>query len=177
MAFSIQDFIKLGMMRDVHKLVEEPEDGLILNLGPGEKEIPGTIPLEYPEWNADTMPIPFSDNSVDGIHAYHFFEHIKYPIEFTKEVQRVLKPGGFINIVVPYYNSNLYNRELDHKHSFTEMTFPALFRQKRRYSKNVEGFIWKLYINFNLIIGVEEPNMALYVQLVKTTNHSDECPF
>ena len=163
---TIQDFIKIGMIRDVNQLVSS-DWGLELNLGAGEKPIDGTIPLDLPEWNADFDAIPYSDKSVQGIWALHFLEHVIYPIAVLKECQRVLVPGGVMNIVVPYYTSNLHHSDLDHKHTFSENTFKQLFRQKEYYAKGQEDFEWDFKINFSLIIGVEEKNLALYTQLVR----------
>lgn len=167
MSFSIQEFIKLGVCRDINQLVEEGPAGIELNLGAGKKMIPGAHPIDLPEWNADTMPIPAAPDTVSGIWMIHMLEHVQHPIGLLKDCQRVLERGGFVNIVVPYYNSNMNAQELDHKSSFSEETFPALFRQKEYYGKNLEGFEWEFEINFNLIIGVHERNMCLYVQLIK----------
>lgn len=165
MEFDIQDFIWLGVCRKVKRLVRP--HGIQLNLGAGNKPISNTIPLDLPDWDADTDLIPYDDRSINGIWMIHMLEHVQQPIELLKECQRVLYRGGFVNIVVPYYNSNLNAQELDHKHSFSEETFPALFRQKEHYQKNLEGFDWRFDINLNLIIGVHERNMCLYTQLVK----------
>ena len=47
--------------------------------------------------------IPFSDNSVDVVYHSHLFEHLDRHIgkEFLNEINRVLKPGGKLRIVVP----------------------------------------------------------------------------
>lgn len=169
MSFSIQDFIKLGVCRDVNILYETTNlhNPICLNLGGGKKEIKDTINLDLPDWDADKFAIPYMTDTISTIWMIHFLEHILNPIQMMKECQRVLKHGGVVNIVVPYYNSNLNAQELDHKHSFSEETFPSLFRQKKYYDKGLENFEWAFGINLNLIIGVQERNMCLYVQLIK----------
>lgn len=166
MSFTIQDFIKIGICRDVNEL-KNPHSCVAINLGGGRKKIGNSNNIDLPDWDADEDDIPYKNNEVDIIWMIHSLEHFKYPIEVLKECQRVLRDRGVVNIVVPYYNSNLNAQELDHKHSFSEETFPALFRQKKYYDKGIEDFEWEFVINFNLIIGVHERNMCLYVQLIK----------
>lgn len=156
-----QDFFKMGMARDIPAIKKMPE-GLHLNLGAGNKVIEGALPLDYPEWDADKMPIPHPDGSVSGIHAYHFLEHIEDPISMLREFQRVLRPGGIVNICVPYYNSNMMAHDLTHKHAFCEETWKNLF-DNPYYSKDRKG--WKLKVGFNVICGIVERNMCLLTQL------------
>lgn len=49
-------------------------------------------------------PLPFGDETVDGILASHFIEHVatEKKIELFNECWRVLKPGGTMEIYVPY---------------------------------------------------------------------------
>lgn len=139
--------------------------GLILNLGAGNKHIEGATPLDYPEWDADNNALPYVDESVDGIHAYHFLEHVEDPVWVLLECQRVLKVGGILNICVPYYTSQMAAHDLDHKHMFCEETWRVLF-DNPYYDKNkVE---WKLEVRTNVIIGIVERNLALITQMEKT---------
>jgi predicted SAM-dependent methyltransferase len=72
-------------------------------------------------FNNNFTKIPIESNSVDAIYASHIFEHISLyasPLVF-KECYRILKPDGYIRIIVPnpiksmieYFNRN-YNFEL-----------------------------------------------------------------
>lgn len=166
---SMKDLFELGMDRplehiipDVSVTTKEP----VLNLGPGKKHIVGAYPLEYPDWDAEIDEIPFDDETVAQIHAYHFFEHLQNPRHALAECNRVLMPGGHINIVVPYYKSNMAFQDLDHKSFYTEDTWKTLL-DNPYYTKNRIGVDWKLKIHFNMIMGVTERNMALVTQLVK----------
>ena len=95
---SINDFFLLGMKRDIPNIL--PMDkGIVLNLGAGNQVIVDTHPLQYETgWNAETDAIPFIDESVDGIHAYHFLEHIQNIHFLMSECQRVMKKGAVMNI-------------------------------------------------------------------------------
>jgi predicted SAM-dependent methyltransferase len=160
---TVQQLFSLGMKREVNDLVFMP-DGIQLNLGSGNHVIAGATSLDYPEWDADTMDIPFTADTVSGIHCYHFLEHCKEPVRVLQEMQRVLIPGGVVNIVVPYYTSQMMAHDLDHKHAFCEETWRNLFKNKFYDKNKIE---WKFKINFNMIIGVVERNLCLMTQLIK----------
>lgn len=162
---TISDLFHIGMAREINEPLSK-EGGIQLNVGAGNyKKIIGAIPLDYPEYDAENDCLPYEDNTVDVIHAYHFLEHISNPKFFLKEAERVLKVGGYINIVVPYYNSSLYASCLDHKTMFNERTWNNTFNQ---YSYNNGTDNWKFKEHLNIIIGIEERNLALMTQLVKT---------
>lgn len=162
MSFQIQDFFLLGMKRSIPPLFSNKTPAL--NLGAGNHSIQGTIALDFPSWDADCDPIPFGNESISTIHAYHFLEHCKDPKTVLQECERVLEPKGNINIVVPYYSSNLYGADLDHKHSFNENTWSVLLGNSY-YDKN--KIDWRLKVHANFIMAIEERCLALFTQLVK----------
>jgi SAM-dependent methyltransferase len=51
-------------------------------------------------WDGTTIPLP--DNSVDCSMATEFFEHCASPQKIMGEVLRVLRPGGFLFLTVPF---------------------------------------------------------------------------
>jgi SAM-dependent methyltransferase len=59
------------------------------------------IDLGYPGY--DGIHLPFSDNSQDAVYSSHCLEHITDFPTALQEWFRVLKPGGFLIIVVPHY--------------------------------------------------------------------------
>ena len=159
----IQQLFQMGMDRTIPAMAEIPE-GLCLNIGAGNKVFPEYHPLDLPDWDADTMAIPFEDESVAHIIAFHFLEHCREPVRLLQEFQRVLVPGGVATIVVPYYSSAIAAQDLDHKHSFTEETWKTLFKNQY-YDKNRVD--WKFEVHLNIIIGIVERNVCLMSQLVK----------
>jgi ubiquinone/menaquinone biosynthesis C-methylase UbiE len=158
-----EDLFWFAMDRDVPRVLPMPE-GIHLNVGAGNKKIDGAIPLDYPDWNGEIDPLPFESGSVSGIHAYHFLEHISDPVRMLQEFQRVLKIGGVVNICVPYYNSQMFAHDLDHKHAFCEETWKILFNNPYYNKNRIE---WKFKIGFNMICGIVERNTALITQLVR----------
>lgn len=161
---SLTDLFSIGMDRVMTDPLPFPTTGTILNVGAGNKHIIGSIPLDYPDWDADTDEIPYKDGSVSGIHCYHFLEHVAEPARVLLEFQRVLEVGGLINIVVPYYNSQMQAQDLDHKARYCEMTWKTLFLNPYYDKNRIE---WRLHIVTNVIMGVVERNLALVTQLQK----------
>lgn len=188
---NIQQLFHLGMKREVPQLLDFP-DGLVLNLGAGKHVLPDSINLDYPLWDAENYHIeiprrhrdiivtghdPFSGNPdladilvtcpdgvVAGIHAYHFLEHLRDPRRMLREMQRVLMPGGVLNICVPHYWGSMAHHDLDHKNTYAIDTWANTFSAPW-YTKDREG--WKLRIHFNMLMAVTERNAAILTQLVK----------
>jgi len=161
---TIQDLFKIGMSREVPMLLSK-DHGTHINVGAGTyKTLHGAEPIDYPEWDARKDRLPYEDESVDVIHCYHFLEHMADPVLILQDFERVLKVGGYTNIVAPYYNSHLQAKCLDHKSMFNESTWDNLFNQ---YSYDNFSGEWKLKVHTTFIMGVEEKNMALLTQLVK----------
>ena len=161
---SIQDLFKIGMAREVPKLLN-CDHGSHINVGAGTyKELHGALAIDYPMWDARTDNLPCTTNSIDVIHCYHVLEHMEDPVKLLKDFERVLKVGGYANIVVPYYNSHLQAKCLDHKSMFNESTWDNLFNQ---YSYDNGSGKWSLKVHTTFIMGVEEKNLALLTQLVK----------
>jgi SAM-dependent methyltransferase len=58
----------------------------------------GTHPREY----ADFQKLHYDTDSFDLVVASDVFEHIRRDAEAMREVERVLKPGGYLILTVPY---------------------------------------------------------------------------
>ncbi len=186
---NVQDLFKLGMKRDVPELLDFPE-GLVLNLGCGKHVLPEpVINIDYPQWDAEqyVIDIPNSaraafrghelahsamaevlvrapNESIAGIHAYHFLEHVRDPRRMLREMQRVLMPGGVLNICVPHYWGSMAHHDLDHKNTYALDTWSNTFSAPW-YDKDREG--WQLKVHFNMLMAVAERNAAILTQLVK----------
>jgi SAM-dependent methyltransferase len=56
-------------------------------------------------WNdivADAQVLPFRDETFDAVVGLDFVHHLSTPLEFFREVARVLKPGGELRVVEPW---------------------------------------------------------------------------
>lgn len=158
------ELYNMAMLRNYPDIIPDVDKGcLVLNLGAGEKQINGAIPMDYPTWDAECQAIPYKGNTVDQIHCYHFLEHI-YNLDFVmSEIERVLKPNCHVNICVPYYRSGLQAQDPDHKRAFHEKTWETLF-DTSYYKK---GKVKPMDIHTNFIIGDCEKNLCLITQLIK----------
>lgn len=158
------DLFEQGSDRDLPPFVGMRPAGTVLNLGAGNKQIQGTIPLDWPDWDAGNDLIPYEDESIDGILAYHFLEHLRDPRPVLRECSRVLAVGAPLNIVVPHYMGSIAFHDLDHKSFYTSDTWRNLLDQPY-YKKDRDGFKFK--IGTNLIMGLNERNLMLVTQLIK----------
>ena len=55
--------------------------------------------------NANGEDLPFSDNSFDLVYSTNVIEHVTDPKKVISESIRVLKPGGYLQFVIPNYFS------------------------------------------------------------------------
>lgn len=179
--FTIQQFVKNGLDRDIPRLAEPPERPLMdrrganagpfyptLELAPGKrKKIPTDHKLGLPGWDARADPIPFDDNSIGEIHAYQFMEHLSgnTALALLREIERVLVPGGVFNMVTPYPGHGHFTQALDHKSMWTEETWNWLFGNQ--YYDDHEGDGWRLRVHTCFLFGVVYRNLDLFTQLVK----------
>ena len=81
--------------------------------------------LDRPKWTFA------KDNSVDEIHCSHFIEHTADLIAFMGECHRILKPGGQMVVIAPYYTSIRCWQDPTHKRAISEHTFLYFNRQWR----------------------------------------------
>jgi len=54
-----------------------------------------------PDLVSDILNLPYEDNSVEEIYAWHILEHLAEPSVLLKEINRVLIPWGKCTITVP----------------------------------------------------------------------------
>lgn len=80
----------------------------VLDLGAGErKRAPHVWNLEIaPVPNTDVVAdghaLPFSDASLDAVIVEAVLEHVRDPLGVVGEIERVLKPGGYVCAAVPF---------------------------------------------------------------------------
>ena len=84
-----------------------------LHLGCGNQYMDGYINVDSDDTErvdviADVRSLPFIDNSIEGIEAYHLLEHIpRQQVQQTLvEWLRVLNPGGKLVLELPNFDQN-----------------------------------------------------------------------
>lgn len=64
-------------------------------------------------YSFDGINIPFDDNSFDLIYCRQVFEHVRFPLELMKEINRILKQDGFLvgstSHLEPYHSYSHFN--------------------------------------------------------------------
>lgn len=60
------------------------------------------VPDHNPDIVGDVHELPMPDNSVDAVICIAVLEHVEEPLRAMKEIHRVLKPGGYAFIYVPF---------------------------------------------------------------------------
>lgn len=158
-----------------------------LNLGSGDDYIDGYINVdlyaEKADERFDVATLPYDDNTVDEIRAYHVIEHFDYmAVQYVlKEWLRVLKPNGKIKIETPdflescrefvntdlegrwklyghFFSTAWVNPGFIHKFLFTESELVAMmqnigFRNVVRTPAD-SGYVWQ-HTNKNIFLNVE----------------------
>ena len=89
-------------------------NALRLDLGCGTKPKEGFLGVDIKSYGRSDLliadlrePWKWEDESVDEAYSYHFLEHLTQleRCHFANELYRVLKPGGFAEIIVPHWGS------------------------------------------------------------------------
>jgi SAM-dependent methyltransferase len=83
----------------------------------------------------EQFPWPIESNSVEDIVCNHYAEHTTDLIKFMDEVYRILKPGGKMKIISPYYTSIRCWQDPTHKRAISEATFLYFNKQWRDTNK------------------------------------------
>ncbi|MBI2687402.1 MAG: class I SAM-dependent methyltransferase [Acidobacteria bacterium] len=87
--------------------VDSPLGRWNLYIGSAGSHAPGYVNLDlFPLKNVDVAAnaelLPFLDNQFTRVECDAVLEHAEFPDKIIREIERVLKPGGYAHIVVPF---------------------------------------------------------------------------
>jgi predicted SAM-dependent methyltransferase len=125
-----------------------------LDLGCGKRKKKGCIGIDKIQTDAvDVVAelehgIPFKDDSVDEIYCIHFLQHTEL-VPMMEEIHRVLKAGGILHVVVPYYTCKDFFTDPTHKTAFTEHTFRKYFTAEEPLNYYTKARFEELKVKFN----------------------------
>jgi predicted SAM-dependent methyltransferase len=101
----------------------------ILNLGAGDHRIDGAIGVDtYYGKGVDVisdlslLPWAWGNDTIDGIYMIHALEHFTEIPAVLFECWRILKPGGFLHLVVPHSSCCVNTGCLGHTRTFSYNT-------------------------------------------------------
>ncbi len=103
-----------------------------------------------PDIVADVQDLPFEDNSVESIVCIAILEHVEKPWQAIDEMYRVLKPGGYLYVYMPflYYYHPMKGYYKDY-YRFTKDGVKYLLKDFS--SLEIQGIRGSIYTLINLI--------------------------
>jgi len=114
-----------------------------LNLGAGKRVMDNAVNHDLTKdwpgidvaWDLNELPWPWGDCSFDLVVARAVFEHLKINLlESVGECWRILRPGGRLNMKLPYWKHDHAYLDPTHYWQFAIHT-PNLFDPETRYGK------------------------------------------
>jgi SAM-dependent methyltransferase len=103
------------------------------------------------------LKLPFKDDTFGIVWASHVFEHIFYLGALKKEIHRILKPGGTLCFIVPYYLYQDAWGDDTHCRAFSEASMGCAFWQG--FTRGIFGHLPT--INYGL--GADEPTSEFWL--------------
>jgi SAM-dependent methyltransferase len=142
------------------ELVPEPVKPLKYDLACGQNKQPDHTGVDIAGNDADiyfdltTFPWTFAeDNSADEIFVSHYVEHTPDLMKFMDECWRILKPGGKMTVIAPYYNSIRCWQDPTHLRAISEATF-LYFNKGWREANKLDHYPIKSDFDFSYGYGL-----------------------
>jgi SAM-dependent methyltransferase len=123
----------LRILKEKNNRVSKNREWILPYLKNVDYKIMDPVPDYNPDILGDIHSMPFDNNSLDAVICLAVLEHVENPIKAFQEIYRVLKPGGYVLIYVPflYY----YHAEKGYYGDFWRFTEDSLAYLSKPFSK------------------------------------------
>lgn len=142
--------------------MSELNKNITLDVGCGSSKITGSIGIDHlPSKCVDIIhdlnifPWPLPNESCGRIIFSHSISHLNDIARVIAECNRLLKPGGYIEIVAPHYSSDNFNTDPTHRMHL--------------------GFRSMYYFVENVDFGYHYVNCDVHLKLIKSSLSLREC--
>ena len=81
--------------------------------------------LFFPKSYLESFELPFQDNYYNAVVTFQVLEHHKKPMKLISEINRIVKPGGYVLLTVPFLGG-VHERPHDYQR-YTEYGLKELF--------------------------------------------------
>lgn len=114
---------------------------LRLNLGCGAKRLDGYLNVDKfgapdLQFDLETFPYPWDDNSVAEIEMHHVLEHLGQQTEtylkIIKELYRICQQGAKVRVTVPHHRSDRFFHDPTHVRAITPIGLSMFSKQLNR---------------------------------------------
>ncbi len=100
----------------------------VLHIGVGRQQGFGVTldisPSVEPDILADlSKPLDIDDNSFDAVYAFSILEHIVDLVGVTREMHRIIRPGGLLAVLAPHFSAAAVHVDPTHVRGFSARTF------------------------------------------------------
>lgn len=153
-----------------------------LNLGCGTDKRKGYINIDS---SSSVKPdkvinlekrLPFKDNSVDEVLAYHVLEHIHNFIPLIHKLHRICKNNAMIKIKTPFYSAWGQYNDPTHKRFFTPFSFDYFKKSIYSHQVRAEKDMFSIKTKLNFGIGKSKALNWFFNPLLNL-NHKVYCRF
>jgi len=70
----------------------------------GDRYVTADLESPWAKVHMDIHSMPFADNSFDAVLCNHVLEHVQDDLQAMREIRRVLRPGGWAILQVPFFS-------------------------------------------------------------------------